>query len=229
MIETPQLMSNPSDLHLQVHGLRLHIQEWGATDSPPVMVVHGAFSHAHAWDHIAAALADRFRVIVPDLRGHGDSEWADDYAWERFPEDIVALADMRSSATLWVAGSGTWSPQHTQIPSAGWQLSRSDHQRPHLTPLSRLDHPSQRRAGIRRWKRRSRRNGATYLVPISAYTGTTYAMGCGRTRMANGLAARILACKPPHGRVGFVPEPVPSGQHSPRSAAPRSSSAARMA
>lgn len=33
--------------------------------------------HARSWDWIADTLEDRFHVIAPDLRGHGDSDWAE--------------------------------------------------------------------------------------------------------------------------------------------------------
>ncbi len=39
----------------------------------PLLLVHGWGSHGHEWDQHVAALAERHRVIVPDLRGHGRS------------------------------------------------------------------------------------------------------------------------------------------------------------
>jgi 3-oxoadipate enol-lactonase len=38
-----------------------------------VMLIHGVGADASSWDPIAVALADRFRVLRLDLRGHGRS------------------------------------------------------------------------------------------------------------------------------------------------------------
>ena len=55
--------------------LQLHYLEWGDPAAPPVMLIHGGRDHARSWDAIATDLAASYRVIVPDLAGHGDSEW----------------------------------------------------------------------------------------------------------------------------------------------------------
>jgi esterase len=61
---------------VRVHGLRLHYLAWGRPDRPLVLLLHGGSAHAHWWDFVAPALADRYRLIAPDLRGHGDSDHA---------------------------------------------------------------------------------------------------------------------------------------------------------
>ncbi len=73
-----------------VNGLRLHYLSWGQPTHPPVVLVHGGSAHAHWWDFIAPALADRYRVIAPDLRGHGDSDHAANatYAIADFVADL---------------------------------------------------------------------------------------------------------------------------------------------
>ena len=40
---------------------------------PPVVLLHGGGSNRRQWKPLAALLADRYRVIAPDLHGHGDS------------------------------------------------------------------------------------------------------------------------------------------------------------
>lgn len=44
----------------------------GPSDAPPVVLLHGAGANRKMWHFQATALSDRFRVIVPDLPGHGD-------------------------------------------------------------------------------------------------------------------------------------------------------------
>jgi len=45
-----------------------------AEDSPSLVLIHGANDQAGTWFPVAAPLAQRWRVIVPDLPGHGESE-----------------------------------------------------------------------------------------------------------------------------------------------------------
>lgn len=56
--------------------LRLHYVDYGRADAPLLVLVHGGRDHARSWDFVAAALRDRYHVVAPDLRGHGDSAWA---------------------------------------------------------------------------------------------------------------------------------------------------------
>jgi len=53
-------------------GLRWHVQEMGS--GPTVLLVHGTGASTHSWRHFAPILAKRFRVIAPDLPGHGFTE-----------------------------------------------------------------------------------------------------------------------------------------------------------
>jgi haloacetate dehalogenase len=51
----------------------VEIAVWSAGDGPPVLLLHG-YPQTHAmWHRVAPALADRFTVVVPDLRGYGAS------------------------------------------------------------------------------------------------------------------------------------------------------------
>ncbi|HZP44293.1 MAG TPA: alpha/beta hydrolase [Candidatus Binataceae bacterium] len=56
--------------------LKLHYVDWGNQHKPPAILVHGGRDHCRSWDFIALELRDHFHVIAPDLRGHGDSDWA---------------------------------------------------------------------------------------------------------------------------------------------------------
>jgi magnesium chelatase accessory protein len=50
-------------------GIRWHVQELGA--GPPLLLLHGTGSATHSWRELAPFLAERFRVVAPDLPGHG--------------------------------------------------------------------------------------------------------------------------------------------------------------
>jgi pimeloyl-ACP methyl ester carboxylesterase len=56
--------------------LRLHYLDWGNPGAPALLLLHGTRDHAHSWDWTARRLRDRYHVITPDLRGHGDSQWS---------------------------------------------------------------------------------------------------------------------------------------------------------
>ncbi len=55
--------------------LRLHYVDWGNEGAPPLLLVHGGRDHCRNWDWVAQSLRDRYHIIAPDLRGHGDSQW----------------------------------------------------------------------------------------------------------------------------------------------------------
>jgi non-heme chloroperoxidase len=75
-------------------GLRLHVREWGRADGPPILFIHGLSQSHLCWaKQYESALADEFRLVAYDLRGHGMSQapleaehytdgqlWADDVA-----------------------------------------------------------------------------------------------------------------------------------------------------
>ena len=56
--------------------LRLHYVDWGNEGAPPLLLIHGGRDHCRNWDWVAQRLRDRYHIIAPDLRGHGDSAWA---------------------------------------------------------------------------------------------------------------------------------------------------------
>ena len=50
-------------------GLEWHVQIFGS--GPPLLLLHGTGASAHTWRDSAPLLAKHFRVIAPDLPGHG--------------------------------------------------------------------------------------------------------------------------------------------------------------
>jgi pimeloyl-ACP methyl ester carboxylesterase len=75
-------------------GLRLAADRYGPETGPAVLMLHGAGQTRHAWVGTASALADDgWRVVTVDQRGHGDSQWPPDAAYETedFGADVRAL------------------------------------------------------------------------------------------------------------------------------------------
>lgn len=81
---------------LGVHGFhRLAYTEWGDPANPQVLVcVHGLTRTGRDFDHVARRLADRWRVVCPDMPGRGESEWlpvAGAYSMPTYLADCAAL------------------------------------------------------------------------------------------------------------------------------------------
>ncbi|HLF72133.1 MAG TPA: alpha/beta hydrolase [Dehalococcoidia bacterium] len=69
-------MNQYEDRYFESARLRLHYVAWGDESKPPLLLVHGTRDHARSWDFVAQGLLDRYAVYALDLRGHGDSDWA---------------------------------------------------------------------------------------------------------------------------------------------------------
>jgi pimeloyl-ACP methyl ester carboxylesterase len=83
----------PTSCFYQSQGLRLHYVDWGNSGAPPLVLVHGGRDHCRSWDALARALQPHFRVVAPDLRGHGDSDWAkaSSYSISDYAYDLARL------------------------------------------------------------------------------------------------------------------------------------------
>lgn len=82
----------PREFHHSRAGCRLHGFDWGGAGTPAVLL-HGGGLTARTWDFVCLGLRGAVRPIAPDLRGHGDSGWSDDYRIDTMAADVVAAAD----------------------------------------------------------------------------------------------------------------------------------------
>ena len=96
---------------LSPHGFhRVAYRQWGDPDDDRVVVcVHGLTRNGRDFDALAAAIADRFRVICPDMPGRGDSEWLPDPRDYTFPTYLTTLTALLAHAHVercaWVGTS----------------------------------------------------------------------------------------------------------------------------
>lgn len=65
--------------------------DFGNPDRPDLVIVHGMRDHALAMSGIAREFAGDYHVVVPDLRGHGDSDNPGSYAMIQLIADLAAL------------------------------------------------------------------------------------------------------------------------------------------
>jgi lipase len=72
----------------------LQLHEWGDPSAPPVVCVHGVSAHGRRFRKLAEErLARRFRVLAPDLRGHGGSEWEPPWTIATHLHDVLETLD----------------------------------------------------------------------------------------------------------------------------------------
>jgi pimeloyl-ACP methyl ester carboxylesterase len=87
-------MADPQSKFTEVQGIKLHYLEWGETDKPDLLLVHGWTSFAASWNVVAEHFQDRYHIIAPDLRGHGESDKPmTGYRLRDFAEDICQIID----------------------------------------------------------------------------------------------------------------------------------------
>ncbi len=68
---------------------------WGHEAAPAVMMLHGLRAYGHWFDDFAIPASRHFRLIAPDQRGRGGSDWAADgrYDTDSYVADMLAIAD----------------------------------------------------------------------------------------------------------------------------------------
>jgi pimeloyl-ACP methyl ester carboxylesterase len=78
--------------------------------------LHGGMNDAHMWDLFAPILASRYRVIAPDARGHGQSDWSMErqYTVEFQTADVTQLLAVLGCEQVSIVGSslGGWTGYH---------------------------------------------------------------------------------------------------------------------
>jgi pimeloyl-ACP methyl ester carboxylesterase len=90
---------------VQADGARLHVRLAGPQGAPEIVLLHGFPLHGRMWDAQVDALAEDWRVIVPDFRGHGKSEVGDgQYAIDFFVDDLFAVLDATASGPAVACG-----------------------------------------------------------------------------------------------------------------------------
>ncbi|MGY1499220.1 SDR family oxidoreductase [Streptomyces sp. QTS52] len=78
-------------------GIELCVAELGDPADPTVILVHGYPDTKEVWSQVAARLADRFHVVLYDVRGHGGSTpprpLRGGFTLEKLTDDFLAVAD----------------------------------------------------------------------------------------------------------------------------------------
>lgn len=105
------------------NGLRLAYVEMGDPDGVPILLLHGFTDSARSWSLTAPYLATGFRVIAPDLRGHGHSDQ---------PEGCYTIPEMANDVRFLIEALDL-APTHVVGHSLGGRLAQAIAERwPHL-------------------------------------------------------------------------------------------------
>jgi lipase len=87
--------------------MELNVHEWGDPAAPAVVCLHGLNAHGRRFRRLAEErLADRFRVLAPDLRGHGNSEWEPPWTVATHAHDVLETLDAAGiRRAMWIGHS----------------------------------------------------------------------------------------------------------------------------
>lgn len=115
------ISSNAYRQTLNLFDVQLSYLEWHR-GAEPVLLLHGMADHAGVWQSLGEYLSDRYHVLAPDLRGHGDSSKpASGYRSSDIIRDLEALMDSvcwqsaHVVAHSWSAKvAALWATQHPQ-------------------------------------------------------------------------------------------------------------------
>ncbi len=96
--------TGPTEGWARIGELDVRFLDWGG-DGPPILALHGLASSAHWYDIVAPLLRDRFRIVAPDQRGHGQTtNAATGYDWRTLSDDLAGLLDNLGLSTVSVVG-----------------------------------------------------------------------------------------------------------------------------
>jgi lipase len=82
----------------------LFVHTYGPKDGEPILAIHGVQSHGQRFEELASKALPEFRVIAPDLRGHGMSTYETPYDMDRHVADLLETMDAHGLDTVPVMG-----------------------------------------------------------------------------------------------------------------------------
>lgn len=82
--------------------MQLHVYAWGESDAPRVVCLHGVTGHGRRFRKLAEERLSGYRVLAPDLRGHGRSSW--DEPWT-LDEHVGDLLETFTEPAAWIGHS----------------------------------------------------------------------------------------------------------------------------
>ena len=84
-------------------GIRLSYLDW-PDNGPVALFLHGGALTAHTFDLVCLEIGDGYHCVALELRGHGDSDWAEDSSIGTLVDDIAAFADTQDWSRFHLVG-----------------------------------------------------------------------------------------------------------------------------
>ncbi|MFI8437788.1 alpha/beta fold hydrolase [Streptomyces sp. NPDC079020] len=91
---------------VDVGDVRLAYRAWGDQYGSPVVLLHGLGGSAANWEAAGSLLGEEWRVFALDLRGHGESDWPDEYGLDLMRDDVLGFLDELELDRVGLAGHG---------------------------------------------------------------------------------------------------------------------------
>ncbi len=85
-------------------GINWHVQTMGDPAAPVALLLHGTGAATHSWRDLAPLLAGRFRVIAPDLPGHGFTAPLRPASLDRMAQSLAILLDTLGAVPQVIVG-----------------------------------------------------------------------------------------------------------------------------
>ena len=120
----------PDEVTVEAAGIRFHVLAWGKPGAPAVLLMHGVTSNAWTWWRVGPAIAAAgYRVVAPDLPGHGRTgHWVGHVAFRDNAADLAELARAvfpgRDASEVRVVGHSWGAMTAAAFPSAGYVPAR---------------------------------------------------------------------------------------------------------
>lgn len=139
---------------VRTDGIELSVAELGDTERPTVLLVHGYPDSKEVWSEVAVRLAERFHVVLYDVRGHGGSTAPEPlrggFTLEKLTDDFLAVVDAVSpNRPVHLVGHDWGSVQ-------GWEFATVERTEGRIASFTSMSGPSLDHLG--HWiKRRVRR------------------------------------------------------------------------
>jgi pimeloyl-ACP methyl ester carboxylesterase len=83
-----------SSIYLEINRLRYHVRIWNEHAKDLLIFLHGHEDCSATFQFIVDELPDTWRIVAPDWRGHGKTEWShESYLFQNYVADLDALID----------------------------------------------------------------------------------------------------------------------------------------
>jgi haloacetate dehalogenase len=106
--EVAALFPGFEHLDMRTGGATIRLRHGGS--GPPLLLLHGNPQNHVCWHKVAARLAEHYHVVLPDLRGYGDSSLPDpgpdhiNYTFRAMAQDMVEVMEQLGYSRYFVAG-----------------------------------------------------------------------------------------------------------------------------